>query len=285
MEARVATLALSQYRQLISSANPGLILILVDQSESMKERYGAKNESKAAVAASAVNQVIYEIQQASQSGQRIRDRCFVGVVGYGEEVKPVVGGMISVVAESPREVRVVKRDVSDGKGGLSEIDLHMPIWVQEAAANGTPMAEAFDTAADLIEDWIGGHPNSFPPVVINITDGMPNDLQQGGDGSATRAAVQRLMQLETSDGPTLLFNAHISSDDAAELIVPATLPASADQFAQFLFSLSSLIPRQLAASAVNAGFNPQSGSRAFAYNAKPETLIRLITFGSASMLR
>lgn len=281
----MATLALSQYRQLISSANPGLILILVDQSESMKERYGSQNESKAAVAASAVNRVIYEIQQASQSGQRIRDRCFVGVIGYGEEVKPVVGGMISVVAESPREVRLIKRQVSDGKGGLSEIDLHMPIWVQEAAANGTPMAEAFDTAADLIEDWIGGHPSSFPPVVINITDGMPNDLQQGGDGSETRAAVHRLMQLETSDGPTLLFNAHISSDDSEELIVPATLPPSADQFAQFLFNLSSLIPPQLAATAGNAGFKPQSGSRGFAYNAKPETLIRLLTFGSASMLR
>jgi hypothetical protein len=279
----VSTLATSHYRQLISTATPGLILVLVDQSESMKEQYGGR--SKASTAASAVNRVIYEIQQASQSGGRIKDRCFVGVIGYGKKVEGIVGGLISTVAEQPLEIRLEKRKVADGQGGFTEIDWRMPIWVEERAENGTPMDEAFDTAGDLIEDWIGGHGNSFPPVVVNITDGVPNDMQQGGNGEGTRAAAKRLLDLETADGPVLLFNAHISSDDRGEVVLPATLPPSADQFSRFLFELSSPIPPQLMATASNAGLNPKPGSRGFAYNAKPETLIKLLTFGSASMLR
>ena len=39
------------------------------------------------------------------------------------------------------------------------------------------MTEAFNTARDVIESWInwGNHYESHPPILINITDGIPTD--------------------------------------------------------------------------------------------------------------
>lgn len=273
--------AVNKYRQLISAANPGLILILVDQSLSMNQAFGP--ETRASEAAAAVNRVIYEIQQASQAGQRIRDRCYVGVVGYGATVKGLVGGMISQVASSAKEYRPVRRKVSDGDGGLTEIDWSMPVWVDPFAKNGTPMDEAFDLAHKLVSAWVKNHPDCFPPVVINITDGMPNDLQNGGDGSRTRAAARRLLGLHTSDGDVLLFNAHICDGQLGEIVLPTHVPEAADVYAQFLFDISSRIPDPLLDTARNVGFDTRAGARGFVFDARPETLVRLLTFGSKPM--
>ena len=47
----------------------------------------------------------------------------------------------------------------------------MPIWLQPEANNGTPMHEAFERAADIVQRWCNDKPDAFPPIVINITDG------------------------------------------------------------------------------------------------------------------
>lgn len=47
------------YQELLSRANPGFILIMIDQSASMSDKYA--NSNKAEFAALAVNRVIGEI--------------------------------------------------------------------------------------------------------------------------------------------------------------------------------------------------------------------------------
>ena len=244
----MASLAPSQYRQLVSSAHPGSIVILIDQSESMKD--------SANVVATAVSSVVHDIVAASRSAARVRDRCFVGIIGYGGEAIPLVSGLVSALPDNP---------------------------VTPRAAGGRPMAQAMTAAADLIETHVAEYPDSFPPIVINITSGMPDDLQKMGDGEQTRAAAKRLLRLATTDGSALLFNVHIAMTNAGELILPTVLSSSTDAFAHFLFELSSPIPRQLAASAANARLEAHPGSRAFVFNATPENLVRVLAFASASL--
>lgn len=74
-----------EYSAPIGTKHPGLFLILVDQSYSMQDPYGL--QTKATVTATAVNNVINEIGMACLDGNKIRDRCFLGVVGYGASVK------------------------------------------------------------------------------------------------------------------------------------------------------------------------------------------------------
>jgi hypothetical protein len=266
------------YGKKIGTDNPGVIVLLIDQSASMADP-ASDGRSKAEHAALAVNRVLYEIQEASQSGASIKPRCMVGVVGYGAQVGAVVSGMIDDLAASPRRWDTLRRKEPDGAGGLVEVEFNMPIWVDPVAANGTPMAEAFAEAYRVLAGgWLPGHPDSFPPIVINITDGEPND------SAAAAAEARRLMSLHTSDGGVLLFNVHVSSNrTAGEAALPSSAAALSDPYARFLFDISSPLPDALLAEAEKVGFAPQPGARGFVFNATPESLIKLLTFGSSGL--
>ena len=105
--------------------------------------------------------------------------------------------------------------VSDGAGGLVETKVKFPVWFDPVAENGTPMREAIELARDILRLWIVEHRRSYPPIVINITDGEPND-------DPTEAAG-KLMALETEDGNVLLYNLHLSELAASPLLFPRDL--------------------------------------------------------------
>jgi hypothetical protein len=260
------------YSMQIGTKHPGLILILVDQSSSMADVYDG--QTKADLAAMAVNRVIDEIGMACQQGSKIKDRCFIGIVGYGASVDVLLGGMISQIANTPKHIKKIKKKESDGAGGLVEVEIDMPIWLDSTANNGTPMAEAFEVAYDVAKEWIQKNPDNFPPVIINITDGEPNDEQK------TRAAAKKIMDLNTTDGNALILNAHISNANIAENKLPNSSTALHDQYAKFLFDISSMLPNPLIAAAQKVGFSPQMGAHGFVFNAGPETMIKLLNFGS-----
>jgi len=261
----------------IGTANPGLILILVDQSFSMTDPYG--NGQKKDVAALAVNRAVYEIILACQSGETIKDRCFVGILGYGASVDVHIHGMISHVADNNATTQKVLKKESDGAGGYIEVETEMPVWITPKANNGTPMHEVFDAAYSVAQEWIQNNPDSFPPIVINVTDGEPNQPDE------TREAAKRLMELSTSDGNLLLMNAHISNSQAGELTFPDSDNNLYDQYAKYLFDISSELPDTLSQAAQKVGFTPLPGSRCFVFNAKAETLIMLLNFGSMGAMR
>jgi len=268
------------YQKQIGTAHPGFILILVDQSGSMADSYGGKQKQH--IAAMAVNRVIDEIGMSCQSGDKIKDRCFIGVIGYGaghgSTVDLPVHGMISKVAENPKRTEKVKKKESDGAGGLIDVEIEMPIWLEPKAVNGTPMAEAFEEAYIVIQDWVKQHPDNFPPVVINITDGEPNDQ------ATTQQAAKKVMSQSTSDGNVLILNAHISDANAGEIRLPNSDSGLYDSYAKFLFSISSVLPDSLLVAAEQVGFSPQKGARGFVFNAGPESMIKLLNFGSLGSL-
>lgn len=266
------------YQKKIGTDNPGVIVLLIDQSASMSDA-ASDGKSKAEHAALAVNRVIYELQEASQQGAITKPRCMVGIVGYGAQVGAVASGMIDELAANPKRVDKLKRKESDGAGGLVEVDFNMPVWVDPVADSSTPMAEAFKEAIRVLSNgWMPSHPDSFPPIVINITDGEPDDP------AAAEAEAVRLMDLQTSDGNVLLFNVHVSAArHGGETALPSSRAGLADEYARFLFDISSPLPDALLAEAEKVGFAPEAGARGFIFNASPESLIKLLTFGSSGL--
>lgn len=256
----------------IGTSNPGCIVILVDQSWSMGEDYGTG--TKAEVAALAVNRILEELVLASQTGDTIKPRCYVSVIGYGQRVECVVDGMISEVASSHIEIKKIKKSIPNGAGGIVEVEVEMPIWVQPAADNGTPMHEAFERAVEIVQRWCDDKPNGFPPIVINITDGAANypDL--------TADAARRVMNLHTTDGNVLIFNIHIANNMHRVTFPHRTAQLVDDNLAEFLFSLSSILPEPLREEAKKADLPSEPDARCFAYNADPVTMIKTLNFAS-----
>ena len=78
----------------------------------------------------------------------------------------------------------------------------------------------------------------------------------------------------------MVFNAHISNATAGEIRLANNDDGLYDNYAKFLFSISSVLPERLVGEAQKAGFSPQSNARGFVFNAGAETLIKLLTFGT-----
>lgn len=279
------------YNQEISRATPGYLVILIDQSFSMYYPFGSAG-TKATECAKAVNRVLRETVLACTDGEEIKNSCDISVLGYGTLKDAAVNAFSGELADKPvvtiqeltencLRVETIKRKVSDGAGGLVEIDDQFPIWIESAAVGETPMTEALEMAHQLITNWIEAHPSSFPPVVINITDGEANSL------ATVRSAAQALTQLETTDGKTLLLNAHIAGESEKEIVLPSSpsqLPEQ-DSYAQFLFEISSELPPVMLERASASGLNPSPYAKGFVYNAKLETLIQLLEIGTKAEFR
>jgi hypothetical protein len=276
------------YSESLSRQNPGYIVMLIDQSGSMSDPFG--NESKAEECAKAVNRVLRELGMACTVGTEIRNRCEISILSYGKSGNAVVNGFSGNLGSQPAvtmedlvnnclRVDKVNRKVPDGAGGLVEIEDDFPVWVEPAAVGGTPMAEAFEEAYNLVSNWTPNHKSSFPPVVINITDGQPNNE------SNTKTAAEKLSQTGTDDGNTLILNIHISNSMGGKVELPSSANGLPDAYAQFLFELSSELPPVMLEGARALGFSPNDKARGFVYNADAETMIRLLDIGTKQQLR
>ena len=255
----------------IGTLNPGCIVILVDQSWSMSEPFG--DGTKAEQATQAVNCVIQEIAFACRTGDTIQDRCHVSVIGYGDSVDCVVSGMISEVFSASINVEKVKKSIRDGAGGVVEVNAEIPIWLEPKANSGTPMHEAFEHAAKILENWISDNPKSFPPMVINIA-GSP-----ASHPDLTADAAKKIMNFHTTDGDVLVFNCQIANSENTAFLPHNTTQFTGDSLAEFLFEISSALPQEFFKPAEGAGFSPEQGARCFGYNVGPDLVIRLLEFG------
>jgi len=257
----------------IGTSNPGCFVILVDQSWSMSGYWDTG--TKAEQAAIIVNRAIYDLALKCQIGTEIRPRFHVCVISYGECVDCIVEGMISDVYASPIEVKKVKKAIPDGAGGIVEVEVELPIWLQPRTSGVTPMHEAFEHASQVIQRWISDWPDNYPPVVINVTDGEPTHPDLTG------TAARKVMNLQTTDGNVLVHNIHIADSQCPEkALLNQTTQVADDPRAGFLFSISSALPKPLFPMAKEHGFSPQPGARCFAYNAGEVLTTRLIEFGS-----
>jgi len=269
-----------KYEAQWSSSNPGLIVILVDQSYSMTESYipNPKPMNKAEFASMAVNRVINEIIESNTNGELIKKRCFIAVIGYGNGVNMIAGEMLDNIANSPKRIEKLKKAVPDGAGGIIENDYNLPIWVEPVADNGTPMNTAFSEAGKIIKAWINERSKCPAPVVINISDGLPNDVEE------TRKEAQAVLNLASDDGNVLIFNAHISDVSLGKVILPNDKNVLKDENAKFLFDISSEIPESMFIAANNCGLNPIKGSKGMVFNADAEALVKLLNFGSSGSI-
>ncbi len=269
------------YSAEISRQHPACLVFLIDQSGSMNEPIGGgSGETKKAVVADAVNRLMQEIVLRCAKEDAIWGYFDVGVWSYGGpsgDVHAEFGSgltSISTIGAQPKRNEMRKRRVSDGAGGLVEQEFHFPIWFDAVSHGLTPMNAAFRAIVDPLRAWIGQHPSSYPPILINLTDGAFTDENP-------LATVQQLMQLGTSDGNVLVFNCHISKAGGQEVKFPddgaaARLPDAARQ----LYDMSSRLTDSMRRQAEQQGYLVSPGSRGYVYNAELVTLIEFLDIGT-----
>ncbi|MEZ5383630.1 MAG: hypothetical protein R2754_17750 [Microthrixaceae bacterium] len=254
----------------------------------MNEPVAGEQRSKAVAVAEALNNLLYElvlrcIKDESEGPRHYYD---IGVIGYGPSVASAFGGalmgrdMVSIVDVADNPVRVEERESvsspgSDGDMGTVPRRHKFPVWVDSVADQRTPMCEALNRVGGMLATWVQQHPDSFPPIVINISDGAATD----GD---PRVWSKRIQSLSTKDGNVLLFNLNVSALSNAPLFFPSN-PATLDNdYARLLFEMSSNLPPYMASLAQGMGMSLDAGAKGFVYNADMSAVVRFLQIGTAT---
>jgi hypothetical protein len=281
------------YQMNMSATNPGLVIFLLDQSGSMEDEFQgeslARGQKLMDAVAAIVNKTIHKIGLSCVKGDVIRPRVDIAVIGYNgaqgvhSALPDVYGGkeIVSIAELMERNLRVEERKqkvYSPETGEYQDISIQFPIWFDPCADGGTPMCGALTKAVALAESWIAAHQESFPPILINITDGAAND-------SDPQPAAEGFRALCTADGNGLVFNCHIcrfpNPDGVSYPESVDRLPAGSDEsllLAQALFNMSSELPGpmfELAKAKVNPNIQP--GARGYVFNADVSGIIDMIT--------
>lgn len=278
------------YSAKISSLNPVAIVVMVDQSGSMSEyiTWNHTQTTKAAAVSEVINNLLSEFAARSRSENSYRHYYDLMVVGYsGDGVKSLLATEDSFFLTPSQLMGSVKRmqniqrqrQLPDGRMIMTNIEQR--IWIEVTAEGRTPMRAAFSTVHTQLKFWCATHPNSFPPIVINISDGEATD----GSHEQLTEMVDKVKSVSTSDGNVLVINIHLSNSSSDSVVFPASksdLPQ--DCYAELIFDLSSFMPEPFERE-IAAGFEhttPQS-YRGMAYNASMTDLVRLLNIGSTTI--
>ncbi len=251
-----------QYSERITSINPCAFVLLLDQSGSMRDDLEDNNgvsKSKAEHLALIVNQFLDEIIITCQKTDIIKEYFEILIIGYGREDK-VGNSIVQVAWEGPLEdkIWVGVNELRNGSKRKETISVpnkqkfgprvkneEVNIWIDCYAEGVTPMKGAFMVCKSYLDEWVFNHPNSFPPIVFNITDGAATDVDEYEE---IADSANEIKNISTSDGNVLLFN-FLLSDDYENLV---EYPLLSDRYLfeneayeAALFDASSPIPASL----------------------------------------
>lgn len=266
----------------ISRTNPTCLLFLIDQSSSMDGPFGGQpGKKKSEGVADAINRLLQNLVLKCAKASGVRDYFHIGVIGYGTDVKPVLVGTsvsrpllpISAIANAPMRVEQRKRIIDDATGKKIEQAYRFPIWFEPVANGKTAMNGAMEMAKAIVGGFLALHPDCFPPLVLNLTDGQPTDANP-------LAVTQSVKGLKSSDGNVLLFNAHLSSSSDPAITFPSSEEGLPDIFSKLLFRMSSVLPTPMAQGALEEGYTLSGPARGFVFNADLVAVTRFLEIGT-----
>ena len=282
------------YNAEISRVNPGCFLFLVVQCVGMSDAMpGQPGQTKGAVAADAVNRIVDTLSQRCSSGMDVRDYFHIGILSFSKgwifskmAVDSALAGTtperpflpISKVVEAAEiEEKRVREDY--GGGEIVEVTRRMPVWLRvRGKGPWDPLRGMLDLVEQPLSEWINQYPDSYPPVVVVISDGVLTD----GD---PQDAARRIRGMKTSDGNVLLFTIHLSSAKSDPTMFPsraAGLPSLGEGpgDSKMMFDMASVLPESIRRQATSLGFPVDEQSRGLVLNADAVALAQFLDIGT-----
>jgi hypothetical protein len=236
-----------KYEQRWTISTPGLLIILLDQSDSMFLPYDG-TESRIEVATKIVNRFIDNLVDINFNfdSDAPKNRCFISVIGYNHNFKDLCSCWLKDVESKSLRYESSKKKMPDGAGGIVEVDAQQPVWVEVAKTGGSSnMDGVFQLAKELTQKWISDNPQYPSPVIFNISDGVPRccgkDLHKYMD-ETTRIAKEIMAMSNDVGDNVLLFNIHVDELRNYSIVFPNNRSELNQKKDLFLFDISSEVP-------------------------------------------
>ena len=280
----------SSYSQSITREHRTAFLLLLDRSGSMRERvlFDGREVTKACAVAETANRFLFELTERARRSDGVRDYYDIAVLSYsGDTVESLLCERpefisVSELARRRTEQSVWSREHELPDGSHTIITTVTPRHIMPHAEGRTPMFEALNEACGMLRRWCEEPRNaaSFPPVVLNITDGEFSDC-----GEEELADISRsIRSLGTDDGNVLLLNIHIASGCGTPMIFPteAEIPL-AGRNAEIMARCSSLMPESFEqVIRLYRGRTAEAPFIGMSYNAPITEVLNIINIGSIS---
>lgn len=281
------------YKQEITGKHRTAFIFAVDRSLSMSERVVCEwghTLTKADMVAQAVNDMLSELEKRALREGCVRNYFDIAVLGYWDgKVVPLIDPKRPFIPiselrnyEPRRYDRVVEH--CDRNGCRVVTEESADAWIDPVASGSTPMYEAFWEIGRLVSGWCANPLNagSFPPVVINITDGEASDC----DPVELRNESLNIRRQGTADGNVLLMNVHITTSTCGgSLLFPTDDEVGHENlYSRLLADCSSVMP-----SVFNGIVRDMRRDEAeppylaMGYNTSPKDLFAMLNIGSRSV--
>lgn len=279
------------YSAKISRENRTAFIIMCDQSGSMAEKVSVRGEiqQKSDAVSLMINMIIDEIINRSRRSTGVMDYFDIAVIGYsGDGVIPLLSAdSFTKVSELVfRHVELRHQHILRTLPGGNQISatVERKCWIQAAAKGNTPMYAALRKAEELTNQWCSepSNRNSFPPIIINITDG------EASDGTAVNLIEisDSIKSLSTNDGKAIFFNIHLATThekEEAGVSFPGTtdtIPSS--KYADLLYEMSSILPECYNELILQSKPDCRPPLRAVSYNCPIDELFSMLAIGTVS---
>ncbi|MBM4040684.1 MAG: VWA domain-containing protein [Planctomycetes bacterium] len=240
------------YEKRISRAQPGCVVVVLDDSGSMGDPLPGTSDPKYQWVERLLGFVLKELLARSTETKGdavvIKPRYFATVITYGST--PHLWGSEGMDIQAVVE-KYTREGNSLGLGGK---------------LGGTDAAAALQMVLNYLQGAVAEQQfsSAFPPTVFHLTDGM--------SATDARPVVEQIARLDTSDGNVLLVNAFIGTETNLAYKGPEDFPgyAQASEVGPSddnlrLFEMSSEIPEVMRANLVQDGIFPnlRAGARLF----------------------
>lgn len=262
LNVREVALKPTSYSSRVTSTNPCAFVLLIDQSVSMDadvETNSGELINKANYLSSIVNKFLEELILTCQKDKVIKEYFEILIIGYGRlndddesivqiswegNLKNKTWVSVNELRNNPlRREKVSKPNPS--KFGPRMLNEESIVWIDPHAEGSTPMKEAFESCEKYLRDWVVNNPNSFPPMVFNITDGEANDIEEYYE---LVDASSKIKSISTNDGNALLFNMLLTDNSKSFTEFPTISERSRfeeNEYELALFDASSIIPQSI----------------------------------------
>lgn len=284
------------YSQSVTSTHRTAFVLMLDQSASMNEfvTFDSHRVTKATAVAEIANRMLFELIERARRETSIRNYYDVAVLSYsGDRVRSLLSEQEQVykfipicdLAKRQVEQKIWCSDHQLKNGEVITLRSVTGEYVKPQAAGSTPMFEAMLIARDMVREWCSAESNreSFPPVIINITDGEFSDCNH----DELRDITHQIMSIATNDGEVLLLNLHIATICDEPLIFPSVSEISTSpRLARTLAECSSTMPE-----AFNPMIREYRGGvnlppyKGMSYNAPITEVLNMMNIGSISINR
>lgn len=183
------------YEYIASTANPRLLILLTDESEESVK---------------IVNNIIDIIIQKNFDGVAPKNRCFISVIGYNRNVKDLCSGWLKELDASPLRYETLKKKLPDGAGGLVEVEVKQPIWVNcsRELIGALSYVNAIELVTQIAKEWVKQY--SMAPIIVDCS--INNYSRMALD------EIEQIKRVNTEEGNTLFWGCYSMAENTKSCV-------------------------------------------------------------------